>query len=251
MDSYRELCTQFYDLDKPVAPLDALAFYLRHAEQAGGPILEPMCGSGRFVVPLLASGCDIDGVDASPQMLQACGKKCADRGLTATLSEQFIHELDLPRRYALAIIPAGSFGLLTDPDQARESLRRIRESLLPGGRFVLEIDLCEPNRTSGSSPWGGRWVDRPDGARILISWLSRYDADARVVHSQNKYELVKDGQLLGTEFEDFRLRLYTAHEFRSLLAEAGFVAIRCHDLYGNDAPGPYAQEAVFDSVTPD
>ena len=58
-----------------------------------------MCGSGRFLLPLLEAGVDIDGVDASPHMLAACAAKCAERGLRASLHEQSLHALDLPRRY--------------------------------------------------------------------------------------------------------------------------------------------------------
>src|SRR5688572_22112959 len=126
MNSYRKLCTEFYDIDKPAAPAEALAFYLGRALRAGGPVLEPMCGTGRFLVPLAQRGIDIDGTDASPQMLDACRAKCREHGLSPGLHEQFLHELDLPRRYALVMIPAGSFGLVTDRAQVRESLRRIR-----------------------------------------------------------------------------------------------------------------------------
>ena len=69
LQSYGKLCTQFYDLDKPSAPPDALAFYLEHARQANGPVLEAMCGSGRFLVPMMQAGIDMDGLDASSDML--------------------------------------------------------------------------------------------------------------------------------------------------------------------------------------
>ena len=52
MSAYGSLCTEFYDLDKPSAPADALAFYVARARKVGGRILEPMCGSGRFLLPM-------------------------------------------------------------------------------------------------------------------------------------------------------------------------------------------------------
>jgi hypothetical protein len=61
MNSYQKLCTEFYDIDKPSAPSDALNFFLHYAEKANGPILEPMSGSGRFLIPLLERQFDIDG----------------------------------------------------------------------------------------------------------------------------------------------------------------------------------------------
>ena len=71
MNSYRKLCTEFYDLDKPAPPPEALALYRTYARQASGCILEAMCGSGRFLLPLLAEGYAVEGVDTSPNMIRA------------------------------------------------------------------------------------------------------------------------------------------------------------------------------------
>lgn len=56
MQAYGKLCTEYYDLDKPNPPQDALAFYLHYAQ--------------------------IDGVDASPDMFAACLRKCQAKGLS-------------------------------------------------------------------------------------------------------------------------------------------------------------------------
>ena len=53
LDTYLNLCTEAYDLSKPNPPEDAYAFYRDYAISANGPILEPMCGTGRFLLPLL------------------------------------------------------------------------------------------------------------------------------------------------------------------------------------------------------
>src|SRR3954451_11701159 len=106
MRSYLKLCTEFYDIDKPDAPPEALAFFADYAQRAQGPILEPMCGSGRFLVPLRLRGFDIDGIDASSRMLEACRGKLTRLGLQATLLQQRIEAAEVPRRYALVIIPA-------------------------------------------------------------------------------------------------------------------------------------------------
>jgi len=234
LNSYRKLCTEFYDTDKPTAPPDALAFYRRYAGDANGPVLEPMCGTGRFLIPMVEAGIDIDGADASTAMLEVCRRKCGERGLTPDLNEQFLEDLETTRQYGLIFIPSGSFGLVVDPAKARESLRRIHETLLPGGKFVYEV----PRRTmteSTSWPWGGRWIERADGATIVISWMGRYDDDERVSHSLNRYELVKNGKLLDTEFERFDLRSYDPDECVDLLEQAGFTSV---NLYGDYDGGP-------------
>jgi len=99
IDAYKKLSTQVYDITRPQAPADALKFYLLHLESANEPVLEPMSGSGRFLIPFLERGIDIDGVDASPHMLQACRDYCQDKGLNPVLYQQLLPELDLPRQW--------------------------------------------------------------------------------------------------------------------------------------------------------
>lgn len=193
-----------------------------------------MCGSGRFLVPLRQLGIDIDGVDASPQMLEACREKCDRLGITATLLQQRIEAMEVPRRYALVMIPAGSFSLITDPHDAREALGRIRAAMLPAAKLVLELEL-KPRQPSSSWPWGGRWIQRPDGARIIISWLGRHDASTRITHSIHRYDLIHDGQLLEMEFEEFDVRNYDEQEIRELLESSGFVGVTVQEREGEGA----------------
>jgi Methyltransferase domain len=167
MNSYKKLCTEFYDLDKPAAPEDAFNFFLGYAEKITGPILEPMCGSGRFLIPLLERGFDIDGADASHYMLQACREHCSRKGLNPVLHEQFLEDIEMPRRYGLVIIPAGSFCLITERIAVEEGLKRIYDLMLPDSTFVLEIvRLPSSLPPAGTGSWSGRWVERPDGAKL-------------------------------------------------------------------------------------
>jgi SAM-dependent methyltransferase len=237
--SYARLCSEFYDLDKPRPPPDAFDFYERYARLARGPILEPMCGSGRFLLPLLAQGLDIEGSDTSPSMLEACRARGRALGLSPALSEQAIETLGFSRRFALIFVPSGSFGLLIDDAQVQAALARVYEALLPGGSFLVEAEHLRPAPPETSGAWGGRWVERADGAKLVMSWLSQYSGAPNLTTSLHRYELVKDGQLLETEYEDFRVRSYAPSEFRALLEKAGFHAI--------EALRPYAPEPTDDS----
>ncbi|RYG27566.1 class I SAM-dependent methyltransferase [bacterium] len=249
MNAYRKLCTEFYDIDKPAAPPEAYAFYRAKAEEAGGPILEPMCGSGRFLIPLLREGFHIDGSDGSPEMLDACRARIEKEGAAASLAQQMLHEIEVSREYALVMIPEGSFCLVTDPEAAQEALRRIFAALRPGGRFVLDIER-DMGKPAGSWGWGGRWVERPDGAKIICSWLGRYEPEEKVSYSLLRYELIQHGALLATEFEDFNLRLYGLEEMEALLASIGFCEIAVHRLYGPETPSAEDETVVFEARKP-
>lgn len=223
---YGSLATEFYALDKPEAPPDALDFYLSFAREAAGPIHEPMCGSGRFLLPMLAEGLDVSGSDASPHMLDVCRRRAAELGLAPSLTEQRVESLRCERAPALVFIPSGSFGLLLDDEVVRRSLRQVYELLAPGGSLLVEAERLLPLPPETSGNWGGRWVDRSDGSRLILSWLTQYSGTPHITSSTHRYELVKDGRLVESQYEAFNVRSYASDEFRRLLRDAGFLHIR-------------------------
>ena len=238
MSQYGKLSTEFYELDKPTAPPDAFDFYEAFARAARGPIHEPMCGSGRFLLPLLAQGLDISGSDSSQNMLDACQRRAAELGLAPQLTRQALQDLTCDPPPSLIFIPSGSFGLLLDDATVQAALQRIHQVLAAGGAFLVEAERLAPSTPEPSGVWGGRWVERPDGAKLILSWLTQYSGSANVTTSVHRYELVKDGQVLAVEHDDFRVRSYEPEEFHGLLERAGFVDI--------EALKPYAHVA-FDS----
>ncbi len=251
VNSYKRLCTEFYEIDKPAPPEDAFSFFLHYAQKSNGPILEPMCGSGRFLIPLLERGFDIDGADASPYMLQACREHCARKGLKLGLYEQFLERIVMPRRYGLVMIPAGSFCLITEHDAIKEGLKRIYELMLPRSTFVVEIErLPSSLPPAGTGSWSGRWVERSDGAKIIISQLSAYNEGERVSRSIHRYDLCRGSELVETEFEDFNLRFYDQTEFHDLLVAAGFRDIKTFKAYQFRAPDDNDESFIFECVRP-
>ena len=218
---YKGLCTEYYELDKPDVPEDALQCYLKYAQEAGGPILEPMCGTGRFLIPLQERGHSVTGFDYSPHMLAVCRRKCLDKGLRASLIEASFETFALGETYGLIFIPSGSFCLLTTWEQAREALKLIASRLKVGGKFVFEVETLRAiNQSQGI--WRGKWVSRPDGAKIVMSTLSHFDAASQVETTLCRYELWEKNAISCIEVEDFRLKLYEPKEIELLLSEHGF-----------------------------
>ena len=86
-------------------------------------------------------------------------------------------------------------------------------------------------------PAGARAVDivnRPDGGKVVLSWLSTYDEDTQISRSLTRYDLFsKEGELFQTELEEFNLRFYELPKFRALLESSGFIDIRTYTLYQN------------------
>lgn len=224
LETYLDLCTQVYELSKPQAPEDAYAFYRHYVSRSKGPILEPMCGSGRFLLPLFAEGFDIHGFDASEPMLNALHTKTLSQNLKPHVWHGFIENLTTAQQYDLIFIPAGSFGLITDLQTAQDALQTFYEHLNTGGILLFEAETL----TSIPDPlglWKGSVWPRSDSKIIVCHFLDLPLQD-QVTSTLCKYELVENHHVVHTEVETLKVRLYEPTALVEMLKQAGFEHIR-------------------------
>jgi SAM-dependent methyltransferase len=249
METYQKLCTEFYDLDKPHVPGDALEFYMHYAAKAEGLILEPMCGSGRFLIPMLEQGYAVEGLDSSLHMLKACMKKCAEKKLEPILYSQFVSDMSLDKQYSLIFIPSGSFGLITDVKVAQQCLKIFYDHLLPNGKLVIEIETLHavPKHLG---IWHGKLVDKPDGSKILLNSLPLYDPTSQILRTLQRYELIDGNAVIQSEIEDFKLRLFQHEELDNWLEDAGFKDkdITHFKAYGLGQPGDQDEVVIYECI---
>lgn len=229
LSTYLSLCTQYYDADKPTVPTKEFAFYFEYANQINGPILEPMCGTGRFLIPLMEKGINIQGFDASPYMLQALNKKAAEKKLKAKVWQGFLENLSRKEKYSLIFIPCASFGLITDLSQALLCLQKIYHHLTNDGLFVFEVETLKAV-PSQLNLWKGDIKRKSNGDSIVASFLSLPPKN-NLFTSICRYELIKKNSIVKTEIENFKIRLYEPKQICSLLKEAGFTSIKLKALH--------------------
>lgn len=222
--SYKGLCTEYYDLDKPTASPDALQCYLGYAKETKGPILEPMCGTGRFLIPLLQQGYNVTGFDNSPHMLHVCRNKCKQLGLSTTLLEATFETFSLKNKYDLIFIPSGSFCHLTSAEEVSSALTFISDHLTPRGKFVFEVETLNAIRKP-QGVWRGRWVNKPDGSKIVLNVLSQFNSTTRVETGLFRYELWEQNSISKTEIEVYHVRHYEPNEIEQILEKHGFSII--------------------------
>jgi SAM-dependent methyltransferase len=229
LTTYLKLCTEFYDLDKPHDEQgQEFQFYARYCKQACGPILEPMCGSGRFLIPLLQAGFEIEGFDASVHMLDALRYKYERLyGASAKppVSHAFVQDFSSEKCYELIFIPFGSFGLIIDRLDALKSLEVLYRHLMSGGILVLEIETLA-SYSLAASPWRYGVHTRADGAQIVLNAHVSYDESAQLYEAACCYELVVDGSVQQRETEFFKQHLYRFDEMDELLAHFPFSRVK-------------------------
>jgi len=226
MGAYGPLCQQFYDADKPRPEATELDWYLERLPRDAGAVLEPMCGSGRLLVPLAARGLVVHGVDTSAAMLDACRTRLTAAGLDATLVRQDVAELNLPFRYGAAFVAAGSFQLLVDPAHARAALTRIRAHLVPPRMLLLDLTVPDAALHPPGAPRVEiRSVRDARGMRITLRSETTVDAAARLLTMRLRYERRGADGAIEREDEALSLTWYDAEEIGALLGAAGFDGI--------------------------
>ncbi len=204
--------------------------------QHGQPALDVGCGTGRLLLDYLTEGLDIDGVDNSPEMLARCREKAARLGLQPRLYQQAMEHLDLPRRYGTILVPSSSFQLLTDPAQARAAMGRFFAHLRPGGALAMSIMALWREGAPLETDWTLRGEQaRPEDGAVLRRWSrSRYEPEAQLEHTEDRYEVVRDGVVVAVE-EHRRspaTRAYTHAQVRDLYDTVGFADVRLFREWG-------------------
>ena len=226
---------------------DEIAYYQGLVE-AGQPALDAGCGAGRLLVPWLAAGLDVDGCDASADMIERFRERARAAGFEPTLFVQPLHELDPPRRYR-TIVACGVFGLGSTREQDKEALRRMHAALEPGGLLALDIEVPWANAAlwrrwtraererlpMAVRDWGERRT-APDGSeRALRTRTLRVDPLDQSTVLEIEAAKWLDGRQVAHERHELTMRLYFPEETRMLLERAGFADIDVRGGY-DDAP---------------
>jgi SAM-dependent methyltransferase len=234
VNRYGALAAEVYDIDKPVGSLSDITFLIDRLTQVSGPILEPACGSGRALIPLMEAGCDMTGFDASAEMLAQCQARCAARNLHPELSQQRFLEFAYDRPFAAIVVPVGTFGLIDTFDDATTVMRRFHGRLAPGGLLILDVQPVRALTASGERrrAWTAANGDliTCDTRRVAVNWLGqRFEYHA-------VYQRWRENVLIETQLEPMALRYWGLQEMILALGAAGFGEIKVFGDYDRSRP---------------
>ena len=237
-----------YDYVGPYRDRDDLRFFVEAAREAGSPVLEVGCGTGRVLIPTARAGLDITGLDLSSHMLDVCRRRLRDEPgpvqSRARLVQGDMRDFDLGRTFTLATIPFRPFQHLTLVEDQLACLDSVHRHLVDGGALIL--DVFNPSLDAlADQPIGQEFGEEPefsvpDGRRVtrrhrivahdrfrqtndveLIYYVTHVDGrEERVVHA-------------------FTMRYLFRFEVEHLLARAGF---QIEDLYADFDKSTYGSK---------
>jgi SAM-dependent methyltransferase len=204
--------------------------YRQFIDRNPGPALELGCGTGRLLVRYAVLGLDVEGVDASADMLAICARHARAAGVAPALHHADWLALDLEREYATLYNPAGSFALIADEDDVRAALAVWLRHLRPRGRLLISMGVPRPDRKANYEWRLRRSATRTtDGVTFMVHEAFRMDVDAQIQHVIDRHEVWSPtGELTTTFLRRHRLRWWTSDQLEDLLRECGYVDVRAH-----------------------
>jgi SAM-dependent methyltransferase len=178
-------------------------------------MLEPGCGSGRLIVALAARGYEMLGFDRNERSLEYLRRRLVRRSLRADVFHADMIDFRLARPVDAAFNTWNTFRHLTTEGAARRHLQCVADSLRPGGIYILGLHLLP---LDVSEECVERWSASHGATKVTVT-LRVIATDRR-----QRVEVIRISMLVRTKTRELRLRtefpfrMYTARQFRRLLA---------------------------------
>jgi SAM-dependent methyltransferase len=219
-----------FDYDRYNPPDErAIAWYLRHAAETGGPVLEIACGGGTLLLPLARAGHAVTGLDLSKAMLGRVRGRLADEPAEVRDRVELVRadmsDFDLGRTFPLVILADNSFRELETREELLACLRAIRRHVAPGGRFLLtEARFFSETYAHGKRvwPWTEEYTDPVTGRTVSRQVTVRLDRDERRLHGTMAYRVREPDGSERVEECRYVAPVVTPTEYTAMLRVAGF-----------------------------
>ncbi len=217
--------TGWHDHDAWTALVESCA---RDAGLQGRRLLDVACGTGNTILPMLARGYDVTGVDVSSAMLAEARRKTAGH---AELLVADMRELPALGRFDLVWCLGDALNYLQTAAELEATFAGIRRNLAAGGVVAFDVNTLATFRTLYSSLLAVPETDRI----VLLEGRGSQDVDAGGTATAwiDRLQRQESGWWTRTRSEHHH-RHHPETALRAALARAGLAFV---DVRGTHATG--------------
>jgi SAM-dependent methyltransferase len=151
VDDFRTSAAAFYDgyLDDQAGILEGLTSAEARIYKAVAPAAARIaligCGSGRDLLPMVAAGHEVVGIEPAAQPLATLRALLAERQQSAHLVHGFVEDVALPGSFDVIILSPHCYSYMPDSSRRRALLARLALHLRPNGRLIINYLHRETN----------------------------------------------------------------------------------------------------------
>jgi SAM-dependent methyltransferase len=144
----------------------------------GGRALELGVGTGRVAIPLAAAGVEVQGIDASPSMVERMRAKPGGESISVTIGD--FADVDAEGEFSLVFVVFNTFFMLLTQEEQLRCFRNAAARLAPGGVFLVEAFVPDVTRYEGGQAVKTTLVEDEQ----VILEVAKHDAARQHVTSQ-------------------------------------------------------------------
>ena len=208
---------------------------LKHIHYRPRIVLDVACGTGNVSELMADKGYEVIGVDISADMIEAAQSKRGE----VEYHVQDMAEMDVGRKFDLAISLFDSLNYVTDVARLAEGIRRVGEHLVDGGVFIFDINTeyaLSHHFFDQASIGGDRYPK--------YIWHSDYDHSTRICTVSMTFEVIEDGE--PKQFREVHLqRGHSLEELTMMLIDAGFEVLEIFHAYKFRKPTRRSDRVFF------
>jgi SAM-dependent methyltransferase len=135
----------------------------------GGRALELGIGTGRVALQLAAHGVEVQGIDASPAMVERLRAKPGGEAIKVTIGN--FAEMAVDGQFSLVYVVFNTFFALSSQEEQVRAFRHARERLAADAYFLIEAFVPDVTRFSGGQ---ANRASKVTAHRVLLD-VARHD----------------------------------------------------------------------------
>ena len=223
MSAYDALAASYDGLMADGAYRRRAAFLERRLKKSPIPVetvLDLACGTGTMACLLAKRGYEVIAADGSGEMLAQAAAKAEGRARRPLFLQQAMPRLRLAQPVDAVVSTLDSLNYLTAERDLRETFRRVRRWLKPGGLFLFDVNTPYKLRRMD----GQLYMDETEDSVCI--WRTFFSEKKQVCTYQVDLFRLQPGGAWARSFEEHRERAWSEEVLRRSLEEAGFSALR-------------------------
>jgi SAM-dependent methyltransferase len=187
-------------------------------------ILEPACGSGRFLVGLPKYGYRVTGYDKSPAMVAYSQKRIKEAGVQnmAAAIPGDMSTIKFSENFDAAITPINSLGYILSDEDIVSHFRNTGDALKTSGIYIIQLNCASDEfEPLEDEEVGDDWVYERDGVKVKTRWMiEKEDRQNKLSHQICKMEIDDHGEKIVLEDRHIE-RLWLYEDLVGLIKRSG------------------------------
>lgn len=243
MEAYSEFANVYDIFMEDIPYSEWFAFIKEQIKSLGKEaqsVCELGCGTGQMTMLFAKEGCQVIGIDYSPEMLMVAQDHAFTQEEDILYLMQDMSEFEIGQEVDLIYSCCDSINYLLEDEQVMSTFRGVTKALKSEGLFIFDLNTeFKYKETLGNKTF----ADQTEKAAYI--WENFYDEEEKINEYQVQFFIEgEDGRYDRTE-ECHYQKAYSIEQIEKWLQEAGLKLVACYDNYSEKSVSTATERVTY------